>query len=150
MRIKLLNVIDCDANMSVLSLQSVLRPEALSELLMFKGELETEIKSLQKAMNSQEEESSISQISRLLGQVTKLEYQLKDKEEECKKLMTELSTCQTKSLDSQIQGRIGSQGAGNATEDGSKVDFQSQVCVNFAARNIDHLLLKLSMLFRHI
>ena len=62
----------------------------MAELLTFKGELEMEIKNLQRAMISQEGENSISQISRLLGQVTKLEYQLQVKESECESLKTEV------------------------------------------------------------
>ena len=64
----------------------------MCELLAFKGELENEITNLQKAMSSHEEESSISQISRLLGQVTKLEYHLKTKEEECQDLRNKLDS----------------------------------------------------------
>ena len=74
----------------LLPLQSIFGPEAMAELLTFKGELEMEIKNLQQAMISQEGENSISQISRLLGQVTKLEYQLEMKESECESLKAEV------------------------------------------------------------
>ncbi len=70
--------------------QSIFGPEAMTELLTFKGELEMEIKNLQQAMTSPDGENSISQISRLLGQVTKLEYQLQEKEAECESLKTDI------------------------------------------------------------
>ena len=102
----------------------------MTELLAFKGELETEIKGLQKAMSSHEDESSISQVSRLLGQVTKLEYQLKTKEDECKVLITEVN-----SLKSQIESDSQStekdddlpNGSKGIVQD-SKIDFGLQVC----------------------
>ncbi len=67
-------------------------PETMFQLLAFKGEVEMEIKNIQKVMTSQEDESQITQISRLVGQVAKLEHQLTSKDEECSCLRSELDS----------------------------------------------------------
>ena len=90
----------------------------MCELLAFRGELENEILSLQKAMNSHEEESSISQVSKLLGQVTKLEYQLKAKEEECQELRNK-TDCLSAQLENYTQ--IAAQNRSTHKEDGNLV-----------------------------
>ena len=81
--------------MYVSFMQNLFNPETMIELLSFKGEVEMEIQNIQQAMKSQEDESQMTQISRLLGQLSKLEYQLLSKDEECKSLKAEIVILKT-------------------------------------------------------
>ncbi|XP_065071969.1 uncharacterized protein LOC135696495 [Rhopilema esculentum] len=91
---------------AAMSTESIFGPEALSELVSFKEDLEMEIKNLQKAMRNKEEDTSISQVARLLGQVTKLEYQLKAKEEECVSLKSEIDAFKVLSSDEKSKDQL--------------------------------------------
>jgi len=127
---KLKNELKCVKNQGN-GTESIFGPEAMCELLAFRGELENEILNLQKAMNSHEEESSISQVSRLLGQVTKLEYQLKTKEEESQELRNK-TDCLLAQLENYNQ--IAAQNNSSHSENGnlvaeSTIDVGIQTCV---------------------
>eukprot|EP00794_Sanderia_malayensis_P005551 gene5551-6236_t len=65
-------------------------PDTMHGLMAFKNEVELEIKSIQQVMKREEGESQITQISRLLGQVSKLEHDNSSKEEEIVALKSDL------------------------------------------------------------
>ena len=101
----------------------------MAELLTFKGELETEIRQLQRAMNGNDEESSISQISRLLGQVTKLEYEQKEKDEQYQALKRELDSLKMQlAAAEKTGGKDVPFSNKNDLAKESKLDFETQVC----------------------